>query len=75
MRLQHAEKTASTLPADTPEQENARAMIVAEVGRLHWRIWNGKAKDAKITLKRICQVMPVFRGDGDRKRDPPLRRM
>ena len=70
MRLQHAEKTASTLPADTPERENARAMILAEVDRLHWRIWNGKAKDAKVTLERIRQVMPVFQGEGDRKRDP-----
>jgi hypothetical protein len=75
MRLQHAEKTASTLPADTPERENARAMILAEVDRLHWRIWNGKARDAKITLERIRQVMPVFHGDGDRKRDPSSRRL
>jgi hypothetical protein len=29
MRLQHAEKTASTLPADTPEREHARAAIIA----------------------------------------------
>jgi hypothetical protein len=76
MRLQHAEKTASTLPADTAEQENARAVIVAEVDRLHWRIWNGKAKDAKVTLERIRQVMPVFRDEqGDRKRDPSSRRL
>jgi hypothetical protein len=73
MRLQHAEKTASTLPVDTPERENARAVIVAEV--LHWRIWNGKAKDAKLTLERIRQVMPVFQGQGDRKRDPSSRRL
>lgn len=46
MRLQHAGKTASTLPADTPERENARAVIVAEVERLRWRIWNGRARDA-----------------------------
>src|SRR5215218_4010669 len=44
MRLQHAEKTASTLPAETPERENARTVIVAEVDRLRWRIWNGKVK-------------------------------
>jgi hypothetical protein len=74
MRLQHADKTASTLPADTPERENARAVIVAEV--LHWRIWNGKAKDAKVTIERIRQVMPVFQGEqGDRKRDPSSRRL
>src|SRR3954454_25091642 len=71
MRLQHAEKTASILPADTPERENARAVILAEV--LHWRIWNGK--DAKVTLERIRQVIPVFQGDGDRKRDPSSRRL
>jgi hypothetical protein len=75
MRLQHAGKTAGTLPADTPERENARAMIVAEVDRLRWRIWNGKAKDAKVTLERIRQVMPVFRGEGDRKKDPSSRRL
>jgi hypothetical protein len=75
MRLHHAEKTASTLPVDTPERENARAVIVAEVDRLHWRIWNGKAKDAKLTLERIRQVMPVFQGQGDRKRDPSSRRL
>src|SRR3954452_8505714 len=65
MRLQHAEKTAGTLPVDTSERENARAMILAEVDRLRWRIWNGKAKDAKVTLERIRQVMPVFQGEGD----------
>src|SRR3954464_14759585 len=75
MRLQHAEKTASTLPADTPERENARAMIVAEVDRLRWRIWNGKAKDAKVTLERIRQVMPIFQGDSGGKRDPSSRRL
>src|SRR6185312_824917 len=43
--------------------------------RLHWRIWNGKAKDAKVNLERIRQVMPVFQGEGDRKRDPSSRRL
>ena len=74
MRLHHAEKTAGTLPIDTPERENAKTVIVTEIDRLHWRIWNGKAKDARITLERIRQVMPVFQGDGDRKRDPSSRR-
>jgi hypothetical protein len=26
-------------------------LIVSEVERLHWRIWNGSAKDAKVILK------------------------
>jgi hypothetical protein len=76
MRLHHAETTADSLPVDTPEREHARAVIVAEVDRLHWRIWNGKAKDAKVTLERIRAVMPAFRGEhGDRKKDPPSRRL
>ena len=75
MRLHHAEKTAGTLPIDTPERENAKTVIVTEIDRLHWRIWNGKAKDARITLECIRQVMPVFRGEGDRKRDPSSRRL
>src|SRR4051794_33886824 len=57
MRLHHAEKTAGTLPIDTPERENAKTVIVTEIDRLHWRIWNGKAKDARITLERIRQVI------------------
>jgi hypothetical protein len=76
MRLQHAEKTAGILPADTPERENAKAVIVAEVDRLRWRIWNGKAKDAKLTLERIRAVMPIFQGEqSGRKTDPSSRRL
>jgi hypothetical protein len=75
MRLHHAEKTAGTLPIDTPEREHARAVIVTEIDRLHWRIWNGKAKDAQITLERIRDVMPAFHGEGGRKKDPAWRRL
>ena len=51
-------------------------MIVAEIDRLRWRIWNGKAKDAKVTLDRIRELMPAFRGEqGGRKRDPSSRRL
>ena len=74
IRLQHAEKTAGTLPADTPEREHARAVIVTEVDRLRWRIWNGK--DAEVTIERIRAVMPAFQGEqGGRKRDPSSRRL
>ena len=75
MRLHHAEKTAGTLPIDTPEREHARAVIVTEVDRLHWRIWNGRATDATVTLERIRAVMPVFHGEGCRKKDPAWRRL
>jgi hypothetical protein len=38
-------------------------VIVPEVERLHWRIWNGKAKDARRTLERVRKVMHVFQGE------------
>src|SRR5689334_586582 len=66
MRLEHAGKTAGSLPGDTPEQERAKTVIVAEVDRLHWRIWHGKASDARITLERIRELMPAFRGERGR---------
>ena len=51
-------------------------MIVTEIDRLHGRIWNGKAKDAQITLERIRAVMPAFQGEpAGRKRDPSSRRL
>jgi len=49
MRLQHLKQIASALSADDPAQVAAKAAIVAEVERLHWRIWNGKAKNARIS--------------------------
>jgi hypothetical protein len=39
----------------------AKAVIVEEVERLHWRLWNGKAKDAHIGIDRIRAVMHHFR--------------
>ena len=69
-------KDAGSLPADTPEREHAKAVIVAEVDRLHWRIWNGKAKDAQITLERIRARHAGLPGRaGGRKRDPSSRRL
>ena len=47
MRFQHAAQSASTLSADDPVKAQAKAMIVEEVDRLRWRIWNGKAKNAR----------------------------
>jgi hypothetical protein len=76
LRLHHAETTAGNLPANTPERERAKAVIVEQIERLHWRIWNGKAKNAQITLERIRTVMPAFQSEqGSRKRDPSLHRL
>src|SRR3954452_1673899 len=62
MRLQHAKQAARGLPADGPDRAQARAAIAAEVERLRWRTWNGKAKDARITLERIHALLPSFEG-------------
>lgn len=68
MRLQHLEQTAGGLSADDPARVAAKAVIVAEVERLHWRLWNGKAKDAQISIGRIRAVMHHFRGEQGRRR-------
>jgi hypothetical protein len=67
MRLQHAKQAAGGLPADGPDRVQARAAIAAEVERLRWRSWNGKAKDARITLGRIHTLLPAFEGEPARK--------
>jgi hypothetical protein len=46
MRLQHLKQIANALAADAPAWVTAKAAIVAEVERLHWRNWNGKAQNA-----------------------------
>jgi hypothetical protein len=68
MRLQHLTQTAGSLLSDDPERAAAKAVIVKEVDRLHWRLWNGKAKDAQISIDRICAVMHHFRGERDARR-------
>jgi len=66
MRLQHTKLTAANLSTDSPERVTAKAVIVAEVERLHWRIWNGKAKNAQRSIKRIRKVMHTFKGEHSR---------
>jgi len=68
MRLQHLKQIANGLSADDPARVAAKAVIVAEVERLHWRIWNGKARDAQISIDRIRAVMHHFRGEPDQRR-------
>jgi hypothetical protein len=68
MRLQHLTRIAGSLPSDDPERAAAKAVIVEEVERLRWRLWNGKAKDAGISLDRIRAVTHHFRGEADGRR-------
>ena len=46
MRLQHLKQIGDGLAGDSARAA-AKAVIVTEVERLHWRTWNGKAKDAR----------------------------
>ena len=68
MRLQHLTQIAGSLSSDDPERAAAKAVIVEEVERLRWRLWNGKAKDARISIDRIRAVMHHFRGEPDGRR-------
>src|SRR5271165_3468439 len=76
MRLQHAKQAASRLSTDEPGRIQAKTAIVAEVERLHWRIWHGKARNARRTLERIGKVMHVFKGErGHRTTGVPSRKL
>jgi hypothetical protein len=68
MRLQHLKQTAAPLLSDVPARAAAKTVLVAEVGRLHWRLWNGKAKNARISIERIREVMHHFQGDARSKK-------
>ena len=68
MRLQHLKQVADGLVASDSARAAAKAVIVAEVERLHWRIWNGKAKHARKSIDRIRPVMHLFRGERDRRK-------
>ena len=68
MRLQHLTQTADNLSSDDPERAAAKAAIIEEVDRLRWRLWNGKAKDAKVSIDRIRAVMQHFRAEPDGRR-------
>ena len=68
MRLQHLKQIANGLSADDPARGAARTVIVEEVERLHWRIWNGKARNAQISIDRIRAVMQHFQGEPDQRR-------
>jgi hypothetical protein len=51
------------LLTDEPGRKEAKATIVTEVERLHWRIWNGRAKNAQKTFDRIRKVMHLYKGE------------
>src|SRR6185312_7942829 len=76
MRLQHAKQAAIGLSTDEPGRRPAKAVIVAEVERLRWRIWNGKAKNARRSIDRIRKIMHLFKGEhGHRATGVPSRKL
>jgi len=76
MRIQHATQTASGLPADGLARMQAKTVIVDEVERLRWRIWNGKAKNAKRSIDRVRKVMHVYKEErGHNMRSAPSYRL
>jgi hypothetical protein len=72
-RLRHAKQVAEGLPAGEAAQQRAKAEIVTEVERLRWRTWHGKAKDARITLKRLRALLPALEREPVRKLKRALR--
>src|ERR1700688_907812 len=63
-------------PTVVAAPRSAKAVIVTEVERLHWRIWNGKAKNARKSIDRIRALMHHFRGERDsRKSIAPSRKL
>jgi hypothetical protein len=76
MRLQHLKQIAGGLSTDDAARAAAKTVIVEEVERLRWRLWNGKAKDAQISIGRIRKVMHAFQGElGSRRSDAPSRKL
>src|SRR3954466_13985612 len=63
MRLRHLTQVAGGLSSEGPERAAAKAVIVEEVERLRWRLWNGRAKDAKVSIPRIRAVLHHFRDE------------
>src|SRR5277367_2070261 len=76
MRIQHATQIASGLRADDAGKMQAKIVIVEEVERLRWRIWNGKAKNAKRSIDRVRKVMHAYKGErGHNMRTAPSHRL
>src|SRR3954466_1889302 len=76
MRLRHLTQVAGGLSSEGPERAAAKAAIVEEVERLRWRLWNGRAKDAKVSVDRIRAVLHHFRDErGGRGSVAPSRKL
>jgi hypothetical protein len=68
MRLQHLKQIGDGLAAGDPARAAAKAVIVTDAERLHWRIWNGKAGNTGKSIYRIRAVMHHFRRERDSRK-------
>ena len=59
---QPVEQVASGLSCDDQARVAAKAVIIAEVERLHWRLWNGNAANARISIDRIAVIFICLTG-------------
>src|SRR4051795_1507627 len=59
MPLRHLTQVAGGLSSEGPERAAAKAAVVEEVERLRWRLWNGRAKAAKVSVARIRAVLHI----------------
>jgi hypothetical protein len=76
MRLKHLKQIPGALAADAPARVAATAVIVVEVERPYWRIWNGKAHNARISIDRIHAVVRHFQSEpGSRMSIAPSRKL
>jgi hypothetical protein len=76
MRFQHLKQIAGAPTTGNPARVAAKAVIVTEVERLRWQIWNGKAKNARKSIIRLRAVVHHFRGEpGSRKSVAPSRKL
>ncbi len=76
MDTQHLKQIADGLSTDDTAREEAKEAIVEAVERLRWRLWNGKARGAQISIDRIRQVMHAFQGESNRQRsEAPSRKL
>ena len=74
MRLQHSRQIAGDLSCDNPSREAAKAVIIEGVERLRWRLWNGKATNARVSIDRIHAVMHHFKGEAGARKSITLSR-
>jgi hypothetical protein len=61
MGLQHLRQAAQGLPTCDQAQSEAKGVIIEAIERLRWRLWHGKAKDARVTIDCIRGVMRAYR--------------